>query len=327
MPPEVTEGFVELLEQADQPAAVRLVTGLAEQGVAPEELVLEVLAPAQREVGRRWERGDWSVAQEHAATAVTDTALGLLALDAERSGTGRRAVVACVEGEWHVLPARMAAEVLRLRGWEVTFLGPSVPADDLGRYVSDQRPDVVGLSCSMPLSVKGAARSIQACRGAGVPVLAGGTGFGPEGRYATRLGASGWAPDPVTAHAVLDGWLAEPSSASPPLPDPGDEEHLALEEAKEDIVSAAVSSDDGQGRLREALTFLVSNLETAVFVSDPAALAACRPAVARLLADSGVPRRSSTSALEALFRVVQSRFPRSWELIEEGRLADIEPAV
>ena len=92
MPPEVTEGFVELLEQADQPAAVRLVTGLAEQGVAPEELVLEVLVPAQREVGRRWERGDWSVAQEHAATGVTDTALGLLALDAEPSGTGQRAV-------------------------------------------------------------------------------------------------------------------------------------------------------------------------------------------------------------------------------------------
>ncbi len=327
MPPDVTQRFVDLLERADQPAAVRLVTGLAEQGITPEELVLEVLAPAQREVGRRWEQGHWSVAKEHAATAVTDTALGLLGLDAAPTETAHQAVVACVEGEWHALPARMAAEVLRLRGWEVTFLGPSVPADDLARYAGDQRPDVVGLSCSMPVSLKGAARSIQACREAGVPVLAGGSGFGPEGRYAARLGASGWAPDPVAA-ALLDAWLDEPASASPPPPEPADDEHSALEREKDDMVSAVLGGLDGHhGRLREALTFLLTTVETALFVSDTAVIGACRPAAARLLGDSGVPRRASASAVEALFDVVEGRFPRTWEVVKEGRLVDIERAI
>ena len=324
---DLTHRFVELLEQADQPGALGLVTGLAEQGATPEAVVLEVLAPAQREVGRRWEDGRWSVAQEHAATALTDIALGLLALEAEPSRDGRHAVVACVEGEWHAMPARMAAEVLRLRGWHVTFLGGSVPADDLARYIAGERPDVVGLSCSMPMSLKGAARSIQACRRAGVAVLAGGTGFGPEGRYATRLGASAWAADPTAAAALLDAGLAGRPEASPHLPEPGDDEHRALEREKDDIVTATIAGVEGDGaRLREALTFLVSTLESAVFVDDHEVIGACRPAAERLLAAADPLGGSAALALDALFGVVQARFPRTWALIEESRLADIGPA-
>lgn len=59
---DVTHRFFELLERADQPGAVRLVSDLVHLGVAPEALVLEVLAPGQQEVGRRWEDGRWSVA-------------------------------------------------------------------------------------------------------------------------------------------------------------------------------------------------------------------------------------------------------------------------
>ncbi|MDQ3640024.1 MAG: cobalamin-dependent protein, partial [Actinomycetota bacterium] len=319
--------FVELLERADQPGAVGLVTGLAEQGAAPEALVLEVLAPAQREVGRRWEDGRWSVAQEHAATAVTDTALGLLALDAEPNGNGRHAVVACVEGEWHSLPARMAAEVLRLRGWHVTFLGGSVPADDLARYAAAHRPDAVGLSCSMPVSLKGAARSIAACRRVGVPVLAGGSGFGPEGRYAARLGASTWAGDPVVAATLLESGLhgGSPSSVAPE--DADGDEHRELEREKDDIVSVAVAQlENDDARVREALTFLVSTLESALFVDDHAVIAACRPATERLLAAGDPSTGAASAALDTLFGIVQERFPGAWGLVEESRLVEIKPA-
>jgi methanogenic corrinoid protein MtbC1 len=46
-------------------------------------------------------------------------------------------VVTCAEGEWHSLPARMVAEVLRLHGWQVTFLGASTPADHLRRLLTE----------------------------------------------------------------------------------------------------------------------------------------------------------------------------------------------
>lgn len=316
---DVTDRFLDLVERADQPAAVRLVTGLTERGTTPEAVVLEVLAPAQREVGRRWEQGRWTVAQEHAATAVSDTALGLLALDAHPRGKGR-AIVACAEGEWHTLPARMAAEILRIRGWDVTFLGPSLPAADLGWYVERQRPDAVGLSCSMPVSLKGAARSIDACRRAGVPVLAGGAGFGPGGRYARRLGASAWAPDPVAAVGILESWR----DAGPPAPAPAGagDDHLVLERRKDEIVTAALGAlhSDAPGA-RDALTFLVTAVENALFVGDPAVVAGSRAAAYRLMAGDGAAGLSLADALDALANAVEARVPAGRLIVEESRRA------
>jgi hypothetical protein len=147
----------------------------------------------------------------------------MLAFDHDVEPTTGRIVVACVEGEWHSLPARMASELLRLRGWDVTFLGPSVPADDLAARVRQLAPDAVGLSCSVPLFLKGANRSIVACRAVGVPVVAGGTGFGDEGRYAIRLGADGWTADPRLTPAIVGG-----RAGGGPRPAP-DGEHLLLE--------------------------------------------------------------------------------------------------
>jgi MerR family transcriptional regulator, light-induced transcriptional regulator len=299
---------------------VRLVVELAEAGTPAEELVLQVLAPAQREVGRRWQEGRWSVAQEHAATAVTDTALGLLTLDVEPEGVGS-AVLACVEGEWHTLPARMAAEVLRLRGWDVTFLGPSLPADDLAAFVSRCRPDAVGLSCSMPVSIKGAARSIDACRHAGVPVLAGGPGFGPQGRYAIGLGATAWAPDPLTAAAVMDGWRSGSVSA-PPVGAAPDGEHLALERDRDVLVAEALGRLGGiewTPHRREGLIFLFTAVESAVFVGDPAVLAYCQPAADRLLGSGPGPKPSLADALDAVFAVVGDHLPGARRVLEGGR--------
>lgn len=313
---DFTDRFLDLVERADQPAAVRLVTGLAERGAKPEAVVLDVLAPAQREVGRRWEQGRWTVAQEHAATAVTDTALGLLALDAQPSGQGR-AIVACAEGEWHTLPARMAAEILRIRGWDVTFLGPSLPADDLGWYVERQRPDAVGLSCSMPVALKGAARSIEACRRSGVPVLAGGAGFGPGGRYARKVGATAWAPDPVAAVDLLERW--RDAGPPPPMPVGAGEEHLALEREREEIVAAALAALHSRApAARDALTFLVTAVENALFVGDPAVVADCRPAAHRLLISGDATSLSFPDALDALVHAVEDRVPAGRRVVEES---------
>lgn len=171
----------------------------------------------------------------------------------------------------------------------------------------------------MPVSLKGAARSIEACRRAGVPVLAGGGGFGPAGRYAARVGAEAWAPDPVVAASMLEGWQDSGFPAPPPLAVPDDEEHLALEQEKDSVVSAALGSLDGNPvRVREALTFLVSALESALFVGDGAVFAASRPAAARLLAAGGSPDPSGSPVTDALMGAFEGRFPRAQGLVEES---------
>lgn len=174
----------------DSSAARVLVGGLLDQGVAGSALIADLLAPEQVWVGLRWQRGESSVADEHASTAVVDSALGVIESNAATQHTGEVVLaVTCAESEWHVLPARMAAQQLREAGAQVRFLGPTMPADHLREYLARLQPDALFLSATMATSLPGAARSIEASHDVGVSVVVGGAAFRADGALAARLGA------------------------------------------------------------------------------------------------------------------------------------------
>ncbi|MEO6375187.1 MAG: cobalamin-dependent protein [Acidimicrobiales bacterium] len=209
----------ELLEMAasGRPRpAIDYALGQISDGLPADILILQVLADVQREVGRLWQSNQWSVAQEHAATAVIDGVLGAIGLEQRTSPAPQRGnvLVACVEEEYHSLPARMGAERLRYDGWNVTFLGASVPAHDLQQFVVDADPDVTVLSCTLSLHLPGAARSISALADVGAVVVVAGAGFGDTSDRATRLGASGWIGPSVNATSVLERPLPPARSAT-----------------------------------------------------------------------------------------------------------------
>jgi len=198
--------YLAAVEVGDRRGAINIALDLVKRGVSAERVVTDLLSRAQSEIGVGWQEGRWTVSMEHLATDITESALqvvvhhALNAPGAVREGSHGRVVVACVEGEGHVLPGRMAAEVLRLRGADVTFIGPSVPAYDLAEFLGDDLPGAVALACSMPTLLVGAWHSIGALRAIGKTIVCGGRGFGPDGRWGLALGADYWAPD-LTAGA------------------------------------------------------------------------------------------------------------------------------
>jgi len=204
------DGFLDALSRIDGPAALRLVGGLLDAGVPAGRVLSDVVAESQRVVGELWQCGDWNVAQEHAATAISEAAVALVASRRRPREPGTpiagKVAVACVDGEWHALPARLVAETFADLGWEITYLGASVPASHLAQFLHDTGPDVVALSCSLPSNLLAARDVIAAARSAGVPVVVGGRGFGSDDRRARALGADGWAPDPESASRLLLGW-------------------------------------------------------------------------------------------------------------------------
>ena len=95
------------------------VAGLVADGTPVPEVLLEVIVPAQREVGRLWERGALTAAQEREATAVTRTTLSTLSAitsPAGRSGRGPVLVAASAPGDLHDLGPRIVAGLLQARG-------------------------------------------------------------------------------------------------------------------------------------------------------------------------------------------------------------------
>jgi methanogenic corrinoid protein MtbC1 len=203
--------------------AVELCLDLLDAGVSPQDITLRILRPVQREVGRRWALGRWSVAQEHAATAVTDAALGALGTAAPGRPQGEPVLVACPEGEWHCLASRMVAQLLRWRGVAADHVGTVASAAALDHLLDERRPRALALSCSTMAVLPGVARAVEIAARWGTPTLAGGSGFGAHGRYARAVGITAWDHHVTDAVRRLDRWEA----AGAPRPGPPPPETIA----------------------------------------------------------------------------------------------------
>ncbi len=139
-----------------------MVEQAVEDGVAIPDVYLGILQPALHEVGHLWAVGQINVAEEHYATALTQTLLGALGARMRvPPKDGRLAVVATSPDEQHVLGLTMVADFLEADGWEALNLGASPPAKDLAALVDAERPELVALSTSTAGRLPGIAEALE----------------------------------------------------------------------------------------------------------------------------------------------------------------------
>jgi methanogenic corrinoid protein MtbC1 len=214
---ELRAAYLDALGRGDRRRATEVAFDLLYRGVPADAVLTELVGVGQVEVGLAWQEGRWDVAQEHRASAVAEAVIQAVAQHAlpiglrTAGGERGRVAVACAEGEWHVVPGRLVSEVLRLRGFDVDFVGPSVPAAELAEFLGPESPGVVAVSCSMPSSLIGAWRTITALRASGKVIVCGGRGFGPDGVWGVALGADTGAADLGAGVALLDDAIAGPA--------------------------------------------------------------------------------------------------------------------
>jgi 5-methyltetrahydrofolate--homocysteine methyltransferase len=151
-----------LAESLSEQFGLALVTGdaRAAEEVAREALELSlseamlydlVVGPAMHRIGRLWAAGETGVGHAPLATQI---ATRVLVLAHEAAGVAadraqRRAMLAAVEGEQHVVALDMGAKLLESAGYEVLTLGPDVPTSDLPGVIADHSPALFALTATM----------------------------------------------------------------------------------------------------------------------------------------------------------------------------------
>jgi methanogenic corrinoid protein MtbC1 len=301
---------LELIRARRRDDAVDLVRSAArEAGLAG---AVKLLAEVQQKVGYLWQHNELTVADEHAATAITDLALAAACLETQR---GRRApqgsvVVTCAEEEWHVMPARMFAEQLTAAGWDVVFLGASTPAEHLQRFVAAEPPAAVAVSCTVPLHLHGARRAISASHAAGVPVLAGGAAFGTGPDRAAAIGADAWASTLDRAVATLSRWVTNRPRLAAPLVD--DTPALAAAAERPVIVERAMNAlasrfppladytDWQLARTREDLDYILRFVEASLLTGDDSIITSFARWLTLVLTARGLPHDTIPLGIDVL---------------------------
>ncbi len=198
---DLAQHYLDLALSGAHDEAVDVVVA---SGLAPHDVLLRILGPAQTELGRRRENDDVSVAQERDTTALTQRVMSLLR--GRRKGVtkhGRTVYAGVVGGERHSVGLDLVVDLLEGSGWEVVRAPRAVDhasiADDLARL----RPDVVVLSVTVVEHVVELRSVVEAVkldeRTGHIPVVVGGRPVRHDPALALLVGADAWAADAAGA--------------------------------------------------------------------------------------------------------------------------------
>jgi len=149
--------------------------------VAPPFAILHgVIQPSMVRIGKLWECGDLSVAQEHLVSQKMSQLLRDLIRLGTRAETKLTAILACFPDEEHELP--LLGFALHLASWGIQpiFLGARTPVGALRRAVESVQPDLVGLSTTTSIDRIRARELVEDFASAcgSVPWIVGGLGLG-----------------------------------------------------------------------------------------------------------------------------------------------------
>jgi methanogenic corrinoid protein MtbC1 len=190
---ELSGDLRQALDAFDEPAAQAVLDRLVSD-LSVTTVLRDIVLPYLTELGKRWQRGTASVAQEHFASNLIRGRLAGLARG-WGNGHGPRAVLACPPGELHDLALMIFGIVLNRTGWRIDYLGTSTPVEELTRTVDARHPDLVVLAATLPENLESHAAQLTALAQRAPLVLA---GAGATPQMASAVGARVLTGDPVT---------------------------------------------------------------------------------------------------------------------------------
>lgn len=127
----------------------------------PSAIIEQVVHPVMHDVGRLWQRGDITVAQEHHASSVVHA---WLMNSLARFQPTRSEVVVCsaAPGNEHENGLTSVAIAVAEAGFRVVYIGRSVPVDALVRAVEENDADALLLSLTTVRDLEGLRSTAQA---------------------------------------------------------------------------------------------------------------------------------------------------------------------
>jgi methanogenic corrinoid protein MtbC1 len=200
--PALAADYLAALLRLNELRAGAVVEEALSRGLDMQTIARRVMTPALVRVGDLWAEGELTVAEEHAATAMTTRLHERLAARIPRTEhPTARAVVAGVAGNQHTLGVRMVADFLTAAGWASYYLGADLPAADLLSMVQRLRPDAVLLGVTLEdqlaefRSAVGMLLEWRQELGSRLPLIVGGGRYFAEPRAGDAAPASGPGPD------------------------------------------------------------------------------------------------------------------------------------
>ncbi|OGO63996.1 MAG: methyltransferase [Chloroflexi bacterium RBG_19FT_COMBO_55_16] len=182
-------------------------------GLNPGIILNEGMIAAMREVGRRFEEGEFYVPEMLIAARAMQSGLALLKPHLQQSDikSAGKVVIGTVKGDLHDIGKNLVAMMLEGAGFEIYDLGTDVTPQKFIETARSVDADIIAMSALLTTTMTNMKVTIDALTEAGLrsslKVMVGGAPITDQ--YAAQIGADGYAVDASRAVSVAKSLLSD----------------------------------------------------------------------------------------------------------------------
>ncbi|RPI67988.1 MAG: cobalamin-binding protein [Geobacteraceae bacterium] len=205
---DVLKKLFDAVLEGDFDGVATNVQASLDAGLDPGIILNDGMIAAMREVGARFEAGDYYVPEMLIAARAMQSGMSLLKphlQKTERKSNGK-VLMGTVKGDLHDIGKNLVSLMLEGAGYEIIDLGVDVPAEEFVRKVIEIKPDIVGMSALLTTTMASMKTTLDALTAAGlrdqVKVIVGGAPVTEA--YAQQIEADGFALDASRAVNVVN---------------------------------------------------------------------------------------------------------------------------
>ncbi len=172
----------------------------------PTTILNEGMIAAMREVGCRFEAGEYYVPEMLIAARAMQSGMAMLKPHLQQTDNkpSGKVVIGTVKGDLHDIGKNLVALMLEGAGFEVKDLGVDVSTESFVNAARAERPDIVAMSALLTTTMQSMRQTIEALAAAGlrdkVKVIVGGAPVTEA--FASEVGADAFSPDASRAVSV-----------------------------------------------------------------------------------------------------------------------------
>lgn len=210
---EVLKRLFDAVLEGDFDGVKTNVQAALDANLDPNVILNEGMIAAMREVGTRFEAGEYYVPEMLIAARAMQTGMAILKpylQQTDRKSSGK-VVIGTVKGDLHDIGKNLVSLMLEGAGYEIVDLGVDVPAEEFVKQVTNIKPDIVGMSALLTTTMPSMKTTIDALTAAGlrnhIKVIIGGAPVTES--YAHQIEADGFSPDASRAVHVVNDLLGK----------------------------------------------------------------------------------------------------------------------
>jgi len=205
------QSIFEAILEGDADQVQTNIQAALQAGIEPNLVLNEGMIAAMREVGARFEAGDFYVPEMLISARAMQGGMALLKPhlqqgDVKSSG---KVVIGTVKGDLHDIGKNLVALMLEGAGFEIKDLGTDVAAEDFIAALKAEKADILALSALLTTTMPSMKQTIEMVKAAGlrdqVKIIVGGAPVTEE--YARLVGADGYSPDASRAVGLAESLM------------------------------------------------------------------------------------------------------------------------